>query len=78
MPDSVKRRYHECLVRMGSTIFLKDAPTLDIWFFDNALSRPAEMKADWEEDGKGDSRAGPRIAVAFQQGRDYPCQEVAT
>jgi len=31
---------------MDSTIFFKDAPTLDIWFFENALGRPAEKKVD--------------------------------
>lgn len=57
---------------MDSTILVKDVPTLDIWFFENALGRPTEKKADWDEDGKGDSRDDPRIAVPFRQGRDHP------
>ena len=55
MPDSVERRDPECLAWMDSTIFFKAAPTLDLWFFENALGCPAEKKVDWDEDSKSDA-----------------------
>ena len=61
-------RYPEWLAKKDYETFFQPVPEFDIWYFDNALSRPPVKKADWDGDGKDDGRDDPRIATAFRKG----------
>jgi hypothetical protein len=67
-PDENGLRYSEWLARRDHSIYFNPVPEFDIWFFDNALSRPAVKMADWDGDGKDDSRDDLRIAAGYRRG----------
>jgi len=67
-PDSSGRRYPEWLAERDFAMYFKSVPEFDIWYFDNAISRPAVKSADWDGDGKNDNRDDPRIAEAYRRG----------
>lgn len=60
-------RYPEWLAGYDNETFFRRIPELDIWYFDNALSRPATKSADWNRDGKRDSRNDPLIEQAYRR-----------
>ena len=67
-PDRDGDRYPEWLAKRDYETFFRPVPEFDIWFFDNALSRPAVKNADWDGDGQRDSRDDLRIAAAYRRG----------
>ncbi len=67
-PDSDGNRYPQWLAQKDYTVFFKETPSLDIWYFDNALSRPAVKQADWDSDGADDHRDDPAIITAHRRG----------
>lgn len=67
-PDRNGYRYPEWLAEKDYKTFFLPVPEFDIWYFDNALSRPPVKEADWDGDGKDDKRDDPRIAAAYRQG----------
>ena len=67
-PDRDGNRYPEWLAQADYETFFRPVPEFDIWYFDNALSRPEVKKADWDGDGRDDSRDDPRIAAAYRRG----------
>lgn len=66
--DKNGERYPEWLAQRDFHQYFKSVPQFDIWFFDNALGRPAVTLADWDGDGRNDSRDDPRIASAYRKG----------
>lgn len=68
-PDASGVRYPEWLVKKDYETFFRTVPEFDIWYFDNALSRSPVKVADWDGDGKDDSRDDPRIAAAYRRGQ---------
>ena len=67
-PDNNGERYPEWLAKKDYETFFRPVPEFDIWYFDNALSRPAVKKADWDGNGEDDSRDDLRVAIAYRQG----------
>lgn len=49
-------------------IYFRSIPGFDIWYFDNALSKPAVKIADWNRDGKSDENDDPEILRAHRAG----------
>lgn len=68
-PDHNGDRYPEWLAKKDYETFFQPVPEFDIWYFDNAVSRPPVKRADWDGDGKDDSRDDPRIAAAHRKGQ---------
>lgn len=67
-PDHVGERYPEWLARRDYSQYFGRVPEFDIWFFDNALSRPAAKRADWDGDGVDDAQTDARIATEYRKG----------
>lgn len=67
-PDARGDRYPEWLAQYDYKLFFESVPEFDIWYLDNALSRPAAKIADWNMDGKNESRADSEIATAYRRG----------
>ncbi len=67
-PDSNGKRYPQWLAQKDYVTFFQDTPMLDIWYFDNALSRPAVKVADWDMDGQDDNRDDLDIKAAHRRG----------
>ena len=61
-------RYPEWLARRDYDIYFRPIPGFDIWYFDNALSKPAVKTADWNRDGKNDANDDPEILRAHRAG----------
>lgn len=68
MKDRDGMGYPEWLAQKDYMTFFEPVPEFDIWFFDNALSRPAVEDADWDRDGTDDSNEDTRIAAAYRNG----------
>jgi hypothetical protein len=66
--DSDGKRYPEWQATRNYKQYFAVIPELDIWFLDNALSRPAVALADWDGDGRDDSREDTATASAYRQG----------
>jgi hypothetical protein len=67
-PDGQGNRYPQWLAERDFRTYFGRFPEFDIWYFDNALSRPAVASADWDQDGRNDSASEPRIAQAHREG----------
>jgi hypothetical protein len=67
-PDEDGLRYPQWLARRYHRVFFATVPEFDIWYFDNALSRPPANWADWDGDGRNESRQDPKIAAAYRRG----------
>jgi len=67
-PDRNGDRYPQWLAEKNYKDFFLPVPDFDIWYFDNSLSRPPVKEADWDGDGRDDSRNDSRIAAAYRQG----------
>jgi hypothetical protein len=67
-PDETGLRYPEWLARRDYSIYFRLIPGFDIWYFDNALSKPAVKTADWNRDGKNDANDDSEIARAHRAG----------
>lgn len=66
-PDGNGERYPEWLAKKDYETFFKSVPEFDLWYFDLAISRPAVEAADWDGDGRDDSKNDPRIAAAYRR-----------
>ncbi|MGH7997498.1 MAG: putative glycoside hydrolase [Opitutaceae bacterium] len=70
-PDAQGERYPEWFAEWNMEQFFDPVPGIDIWFSDNAFYRP-RVDADWNRDGKMDSRYDPRVGHWLRQGMaDY-------
>lgn len=67
-PDENGLRYSEWLARRDYSIYFGTIPEFDIWYFDNALSKPAVKTADWDLDGRDDANKDPEITRAHRAG----------
>lgn len=67
-PDENGLRYPEWLARRDYDIYFRPTPGFDIWYFDNALSKPAVKTADWNRDGMNDANDDPEIVRAHRAG----------
>jgi len=67
-PDENGLRYPEWLARRDYSTYFRPELGFDIWYFDNALSKPAVKTADWNRDGKNDANDDPEIAIAHRAG----------
>ncbi len=67
--DSEGQRYPGWLARYLYNSFFKNVPEFDIWYLDNALSKPASKVADWDRDGSNDRRDDSRISQAYRLGQ---------
>lgn len=66
--DAQGLRYSEWLARRDAKQYFNTIKGLSIWFFDNALDRPAVSLADWNKDGKDDSKFDELIAAEYRAG----------
>ena len=60
-------RYPEWLARRDYDLYFK-IPGFDIWYFDNALSKPAVKSADWKRSGRDDVHSDPEMAKVHREG----------
>lgn len=67
-PDEKGLRYPEWVAHRDYGIYFRTIPGFDIWYFDNALSKPAVKSADWNGDGQNDSIDDPEVGRAHRQG----------
>lgn len=67
-PDKNGVRYPQWLARRDYAVYFSLVPDFDIWYFDNAVSRPPVKLADWNGDGIDDAKDTPSIAAAFRRG----------
>src|SRR4029077_3449564 len=67
-PDENGLRYPAWLARRDYSIYFRLIPGFDIWYFDNALSKPAVKTAGWNRDGKNDANDDSEIAMAHRAG----------
>jgi hypothetical protein len=65
--DENGQRYPEWLANYLYETFFRDTPEFDIWYFDNALSRPATKSADWNRDGVDEARDAAHVAQAYRE-----------
>lgn len=68
--DSEGMRYSEWVARRDYALYFGPVPEFDIWYFDNVMWRPRVLAADWDLDGKNDSRDEERIQTAYRQGHE--------
>lgn len=66
--DPEGKRYPEWLAERDYGTYFGRIPEFDIWYFDNALSKPAVAVADWDRDGRNDRADDARIAQAHREG----------
>jgi len=66
--DNDGNRYPEWLAQRDYSTFFGFIPEFDIWYFDNVMWRPRIHYADWDLDGKNDSRDEERIQTAYRKG----------
>lgn len=67
-PDDEGLRYPAWLARRDLQTYFAPIPELDIWYVDNALSKPAVDAADWDGDGRRDLASEARISTAHRRG----------
>jgi hypothetical protein len=67
-PDAEGRRYPEWLVERDYRLYHQRHPEVDIWYFDNAMSKPMVKRADWEGSGRDRPNDDARVAAAFRRG----------
>lgn len=68
-------RYPEWLAKKDYETFFQPVPEFDIWYFDNAVSKPPVKRADWNLDGRNDANDDPEIAQAHRAGHVTEWQE---
>lgn len=73
-PDDNGLRYPEWLARRDHDLYFR-IPGFDIWYFDNALSKPTVKNADWKRNGKDDINSDPEIAKTHREGHVAEWQE---
>jgi hypothetical protein len=62
------QRYPEWRASRDNAWAFAPHPEFDIWYCDNVMWRPRMRLADWDLDGKDDSRDDPRIQSAYRAG----------
>jgi Hypothetical glycosyl hydrolase family 15 len=67
-PDEHGLRYPEWLARRDYDVYFRQVSEFDIWYFDNALSKPAVKSANWKRGGKDDAHGDTEIAKAHRAG----------
>ena len=67
-PDQNGQRYPEWLADRDYNMYFQKNPGFDIWYFDNALSKPAVKSADWNRDGNNDANDSSEIVRAHRTG----------
>ncbi|MEK6784306.1 MAG: putative glycoside hydrolase [Nitrospirota bacterium] len=67
-PDEKGLRYPEWVAHRDYGIYFRTIPGFDIWYFDNALSKPAVKTADWNRDGNNDANDNSEILRAHRSG----------
>jgi hypothetical protein len=67
MPDITGDRYPEWLAKREYNSHFLDNPEFDIWFIDNVVHAPY-IDADWDGDGKSDSRFSPDVQRNYRWG----------
>lgn len=61
-------RYPEWLAKRDYQAYFRDAPDIDIWYFDNVGKRPEVRLSDWKRDGQDDNHDAAPIAAAYRRG----------
>jgi hypothetical protein len=67
-PDENGLRYPEWVARRDYNTYFRPELGFDIWYFDNALSKPAVETADWNRDGTDDASDDPEIMRGHRAG----------
>ncbi|MBI5617981.1 MAG: hypothetical protein HY943_16995 [Gammaproteobacteria bacterium] len=68
-PNGAGQRYPEWLAKRDFETFFRKVPQLDIWYFDNVLSKPAVKKADWKGLGREQNANDADVAKAYREGQ---------
>ncbi|MDJ0928066.1 MAG: putative glycoside hydrolase [Gammaproteobacteria bacterium] len=66
--DRNGQRYSEWLADYDYATFFEPVPEFDIWYFDNALSRPAVKRADWDLDGRNERQDDAFVEEMYRVG----------
>jgi Hypothetical glycosyl hydrolase family 15 len=67
-PDENGLRYPEWVAHRDYGIYFRAIPGFGIWYFDNALSKPAVKTADWNRNGRDEASNDPEIIRAHRAG----------
>jgi hypothetical protein len=67
-PDANGLRYPEWAAQREYDLYFGPTPEFDIWYLDNVFVKPGVPVADWNRDGRDDSRDSEEIASATRKG----------
>lgn len=65
-PDAKGLNYTDWLVKRDYATYFQKNTKLDIWYLDNALSKPAVKSADYDRDGENENNTDPDVSKAYR------------
>ncbi len=69
-------RYPKWLARRDYRIYFNKIPEFDIWYLDNAISRPAVKEADWDLDRRNEKHTDLEVGREYRLGNIAEWNEI--
>lgn len=68
LPDAEGLRFPAWLARRDFKMYFQNNPNLDIWYLDNALSKPPVKLADWNNNGRNEENINHTVSLNYRLG----------